>query len=112
MSRPFAAAVQFVLVGPAALFLLAVVARGVGPLESEPAQTAQAVAAWYSGRIWTLWVLLLALPAGALLIGGAALVAGRESPAVAGRAATGAIAFATVVAGLILAVVVLHMLAN
>jgi len=103
--------VQLALIVPAALFLLAVFARGVGPLESEPAQTAQAIVSWYSGRVWTLWVLLLALPIGAFLIGGAALLA-RGRSTVPRRAMTGAVAAATIAAGVILAVVVLHMLAN
>ncbi len=111
MSRPFAAVVQLALIVPAALFLLAVFVRGVEPLASEPAQTAQAIVTWYSGRVWTLWVLLLALPIGAFVIGGATLAGGRGSAA-AGRGATGAVAAATIAAGAILAVVVLHMLAN
>ena len=109
MSRHFAAVVQLVLVVPAALFLLAVLARGVWPLESEPAQT---IVMWYSGRVWTLWVLLLALPMGAFVIGGATLAGGRQPSAAVGRGATGAVAVATIMAGAILAVVVLHMLAN
>ncbi len=112
MSRPFAAVVQLALIVPAALFLLAVFVRGVEPLASEPAQTAQAIVTWYSGRVWTLWVLLLALPIGAFVIGGATLAGGRQASAAAGRGATGAVAAATIVAGAILAVVVLHMLAN
>jgi hypothetical protein len=101
--------VQFVLIAPAALFLLAVFARGVGALDSGPAQT---IVTWYSTRIWTLWVLLLALPIGVLLIGGATLLGGHQPSAVAGRGATGSVAVATIAAGVILAVVILHMLAN
>ena len=112
MSRHFAAVVQLALIVPAALFLLAVLARGVGPLESGPAQTAQAIVTWYSGRIWTLWLLLLALPIAAFLIGGATLAGGRQPSAAAGRGATGTVAAATIVAAVILAIVVLHMLAN
>jgi hypothetical protein len=104
--------VQLALIVPAALFLLAVFARGVGPLESEPAQIAQSIVTWYSGRVWTLWVLLLALPIGAFLIGGATLAGGRQPSAAAGHGATGAVAVATIAAGAILAVVILHMLAN
>ena len=112
MSRPFAATVQLALIVPAALFLLAVFARGVGPIESDSAQTAQAIVTWYSSRLWTLWVLLLALPIGAFVIGGATLAGGRQPSAAVGRGATGAVATATIAAGAILAVVVLHMLAN
>jgi hypothetical protein len=109
VSRPLTAALQFALIAPAAVFLLAVLARSVGPPESEAAQT---VVMWYSSRLWTLWVLLLALPISALLIGGATSVGGRQSLAGAGYGAKGAIAVATIAAGVILAVVVLHMLAN
>lgn len=112
MSRPFAAVVQFALIVPAGLFLLAVVARGVEPLESGQAQIAQTIVTWYAVRIWTLWVLLLALPAGAFVIGGATLAGGRRAPAAAGHGATVAVAAVTIVAGAILAAVVLHMLAN
>jgi hypothetical protein len=112
VSRPFAAAVQLALIAPAAVFLLAVAVRAIGPLESEPAQTAQAIVTWYSGRVWTLWVLLLALPMGAFVIGGATLAGGRPPSAAAGHGAAGAVAVATIAAGAILAVVILHMLAN
>jgi hypothetical protein len=59
-----------------------------------------------------LWVLLLALPMGAFLIGGAALLRAREPSTLARRAATSPVAAATIAAGAILAVVILHMLAN
>jgi len=112
MSRPFALIVQLALIVPAALFLLAVSTRGLGSLGGELAQIAQAIVTWYSARIWTLWVLLLALPICAFLIGGVALVGAHEPPTVTTRAMTGRIVAATTAAGAILAVVVLHMLAN
>jgi hypothetical protein len=49
---------------------------------------------------------------GAFLIGGATLAGGRQPSATAGHGATGAVAVATIAAGAILAVVILHMLAN
>ena len=112
MSRPLVAVVQLALILPAALFLLAVSARGAGLLEFEPSQIAQAIVTWYSGRVWTLWILLLALPISAFLMGGTTLAGGPPPSPAAGHSATVAVAAATIAAGVILAVVILHMLAN
>jgi hypothetical protein len=118
------AATQLVLLIPAALFMLALVARTLGPLQLEPAQTAQQIVMWYAGRMWTLWVLLLALPMAALVSGCAALLwtwkdgtearqSARQAPeGMRLRGATLIIAAATLAAGVMLAVVVVHMLMN
>jgi hypothetical protein len=52
------AAMQLVLIFPAALFMTAVVLRNVETLHDR----AQRIVMLYAGRVWTLWVLLLALP--------------------------------------------------
>lgn len=96
------AAAQLVLILPAALFLTAVVARHVQL--PQYADIAQQIVTWYSARYWTLWVLLIGLPFAALLMGWVTLM--RSS------SGTRMIAVETIAAGLILAVVVLHMLAN
>ena len=118
------AATELVLIFPAALFLTAVVARHLQPLQYEPAHTAQQIVMWYTVRYWTLWALLIGLPFAALLIGCVALLrnsnggaeerqaAGQPSAAVRTHLSTRMIAAATLAAGLILGVVILHMLAN
>ena len=118
------AATELVLILPAALFLTALLARNLQPLQYEPAHTAQQIVMWYSGRHWTLWVLLIGLPLAALLAGCLTLLRNWNQdtePRQAARQlfamprlhlATLLIAAATLAAGLILAVVALHMLAN
>jgi hypothetical protein len=63
------AVLQLVLIFPAALFMAALVARNIGPLQYEPAHIAQQIVMWYAGRLWTLWVLLFALPCIVLVSG-------------------------------------------
>ena len=101
-------ALQFVLILPAALFLFSVFASAAFP----PATRAQAYTHWFEGRMWTLWVLLLALPL-ASFVAGAATLLRRESLAVL-RAHFGTLCVAAmqVAAAGILAIVVLHMAAN
>lgn len=80
---------------------------------------------WYSARIWTLWVLLLALPFAALATGCVTLLrswnrdlelphAGRQSLAtmIPAPLAILFVAGATLTSAGIVAIVVLHMLAN
>ena len=100
------AAVQAALIAPAALFLASVLVGTGDPPQYELAHVAHRIVAAYAGRGWTLWLLLLALPGGALLSGSAALAQSGVRPA------TLAVAGATVAAAGILAVVVLHTLAN
>lgn len=108
MRSRLVAAFQMALIFPAVLFMAAILIRQVNPLDYEPTHTAQQVVMWYAGRIWTLWLLLLALPFTVLVAGCAALW--REwRPGNAAMLLVGAI---TLSAGEILAFVVLHMLAN
>jgi hypothetical protein len=99
---------QFVLILPAAVFMFAVFARGA----FAPATGADQLVHWFETRMWTLWVLLLALPFAAFAAGAATLLR-RESLAVL-RAHFGTLCVAAmqVAAGGILAIVVLHMAAN
>lgn len=114
------AATEVVLLVPAVLFLTAVVARDVPMLGSGTTHLAQQVVAWYAGRLWTLWVLLVALPLAALVVGCATLLgSGAEgAPRTGGPAPQGPgaqsrlIVCSTVAAGVILVIVGLHVFAN
>ena len=123
-NRSIIAAAELVLLFPAALFLTAVIVCHLQPLQYEPAHIAQQIVTWYSVRYWTLWVLLISLPFAALLTGCVTLLqnskggteerqASRQPlAAIRTHLPTRIIAAATLSAGLILVVVVLHMLAN
>ena len=104
--------------------MTSLVVRSLQPLQDDPAHTAQQIVSWYSGRLWTLWVLLIALPFAALVTGGGTLLHSWNSdvelpPAkwqtvsgIRAHLATLLVAAATLTAGGILAIVILHMLAN
>ena len=122
--KGLAPAAQLLLIFPAVLFMGALVVRNLSPMQNEPAHTAQQIVMWYAGRMWTLWVLLIALPLAVLVTGcitfgrnwsgGAGLLQGTKQ-ALAVIRADGAmlvVALLTVTAGVILMIVVLHMLAN
>ncbi len=118
------AAAQLLLMLPAILFMGAFVVWQLSPLLHEPAQTAQRIVKWYAGRMWTLWALLIALPVTALITGGAALLRGwSELPELPNRAQQGFAAIRgdramrfvvlmTLTAGIVLAIVAMHMAAN
>ena len=67
------ALLQLLLIFPAALFMASLVVRNLGPMNSEPAHTAQQIVLWYAGRVWTLRVLLFTLPCIVLISGWLAL---------------------------------------
>ena len=64
---------QLTLIFPAALFMVSLVVRNFGPPQYEPAHTAQQIVMWYAEQLWTLWVLLFALPCMVLVSGCMAL---------------------------------------
>ena len=101
---PLAAVAGLVAIAPAAFFMTALVARNLP--QPEPARAAALVVTWYSGRMWTLWLLLVTLPLAVLVTGCATLL--RSSTPVA----TFFVAGTTLTSAGILAVVVLHMMAN
>jgi hypothetical protein len=69
------AAWAFALVGPAVLFVAALLIRQVPPSESQPARTADRIVRWYAAHPQlALWVLLLLLPLSAFLLGSVALL--------------------------------------
>ena len=124
MRTRIVAAIELALILPAALFMSALVVREITLLPFGAAHTAQQVVMWYAGRMWTLWVLLLALPFTVLVTGCATLRhhwkhgrtwlenARQSLAAIRANLATLVVAATTFAAGLILAIVVLHMAAN
>lgn len=124
MKTRLIAALEAALLFPAALFMAALAVRELRPLAYEPAHSAQQLVLWYAGRVWTLWILLLALPLTVLVIGCATLfrnwnqelaLAQNVRQSLAGVRANGAtllVAATTLAAAGILVIVVLHMLAN
>ncbi len=118
------AATELVLLFPAALFMTALVLRNLQPQQYGLAHSAQQLVMWYAGRMWTLWVLLLGLPLIVLVTGGATVLhswnrdivlphTARQSLAVIrAHLATLFVATITLAAAGILAIVILHMLAN
>ena len=68
------AALELLFVFPAVLFMSALFARSIQPLQYEPAHTAQRIVDWYAARPHIgLWVLLIMLPLAVVVIGLAAL---------------------------------------
>ena len=109
------AATELLLLFPAALFMTALFVRILPPLEDEPVRIAERIVAWYAERQWTLWVLLIALPLAVVVTGCATLMRGdarQTLAAIRANLATRSVAAATLTAGGILLIVVLHMLAN
>ena len=118
------AVLELVLIFPAALFMTALMLRNLQPLQYEPARGAQQLVMWYAGRMWTLWVLLLGLPFIVLVSGCAELLrswsrdiilplTSRKSLAmVRAHLASLFLATTTLIAGVIRAIAVLHVLAN
>jgi hypothetical protein len=118
------AAVQALLMLPAGLFMGALVVRNLALPQSELARDAQRIVMWYSARQWTLWMLLIVLPLAVLVAGCLTLVssgnddlerpqAARQTlAAIHAPAATLSVGAATLVAAGVLAIVVVHMLAN
>jgi hypothetical protein len=102
------AVLELALILPAALFMAALFVQSAFP----PAQPAQELVRWYSARMWTLWVLLLALPCAALVTGCAMLLRSQSSGVIRAHLATFFVAATTLAATVILVIVVLHMAAN
>jgi len=102
------ATLQLVLILPAALFMFALFARSA----FSPATHAETLVLWYSARMWTLWLLLLAMPLFAFVSGAAMLLRSEVSAVVRAHFGTLCLAAMEVAAAGILAIVVLHMAAN
>ncbi len=119
------AAIEFLLILPAGLFMTALFMREVQPQQFEPAHTAGRIVAWYAARPQLgLWVLLMAMPFVVLVTGCATLVRGWSSDAglrqaaremlalVRAHLATLVVVAATLAAGGVLAIVALHTLTD
>jgi hypothetical protein len=118
------AVMELVLIFPAVLFMTALVLRNLQPLQYEPARSAQQLVMWYASRMWTLWFLLLGLPLIVLVSGCAELLRSynrdtvlplrsqKSLAMVRAHLSSLFIAATTLMAGVILAIVVLHVLAN
>jgi hypothetical protein len=119
------AAIQLALIFPAALFMTAVFVGTGGPPQYDLAHVAQRLVMWYSARMWTLWLLLLAFPFAVLVTGCVTLLrnwnrdvelphAARQTLAtmIPAPLATFFVAGTTLTSAAILAIVVVHMLAN
>ncbi len=117
------AVINLLFLSPAALFMMALIIRGL-PLQSESARTAQQIVMWYADRFWTLWVLLICLPLFALIIAGVTLLRvwkqearprsaeQRSFVAIYIRPSSLVIAVEALAAAIILGVVAIHMLMN
>ena len=125
--KPFkrlVAVTQWLLLLPACLFMTALIVRLLQPADYPMARASHLIVMWYSLRMWTLWVLLIALPLAVLVSGCAALLfswnkeAGQRQTARHWLSTLRAqktmlfITTAALTAGVILAVVVVHMLMN
>jgi hypothetical protein len=118
------AVMELVLIFPSVLFMSALVLRNLQPLQYEPARSAQQLVMWYAARMWTLWFLLLGLPLIVLVSGCAELLRSynrdillpltsqKSLAMVRAHLSSLFIAATTLMAGFILAIVVLHVLAN
>ena len=119
------AAAELLLIFPAALFMTALFARNLQPLQYQPARSAERIVTWYSGRPYVgLWGLLIALPLTVLVIGCGALLRSWSADvelrqtardmlaAIRRHLVTLMIAGATVTAGGVLAIVALHLLTD
>jgi hypothetical protein len=119
------AAMELMLIFPATLFMTALFVRNLQPRQYEPARTAQAIVAWYSARVQIgLWLMLIALPLTALVMGCVTLRHCWETDAQLRQAAQNSVAIirphvamllvaaATLAAGGFLAIVGLHVLTD
>ncbi len=114
------AAAELVLVAPAAVFMVALLLRGVRTHADEPSFTAGQIMEWYTSRPWTTWILLASMPLAAFVGGVAVLVhswrkyadlrqaATRTMDAIRAYASTLLVGVATLVAAAVLVIVVVH----
>ena len=118
------ATTQALLIFPAILFMGALILRQMSPLHHEPAYTSQQIVMWYAGRMWTLWALLITLPLVVVVTGCLTFLRSwskdRELPrsvqewsaAVHADPVLLFVGSLTLTAGLVLAIVAVHMAAN
>jgi hypothetical protein len=125
LSRRAIAAMELLLIFPAALFMTALFVRNLQPLQYQPAHTAEQIVTWYAVRPRIgLWGLLIGMPFAVLVAGcGTLLRSWRDEvelrqatrqilAAISAHLATLLVAGATLTAGGVLAIVALHMLTD
>ena len=123
--KPSVAAAELLLLFPAALFMGSLVVRSLQPTQYEPAHTAQRIVDLYASSVHIgLWLLLIAFPLIVLATGCITLrrawngnpelrqATMRTFDSVRAHFATLIVAIATLAAGVILAIVALHVLAG
>jgi hypothetical protein len=123
--RRYIATLELLFIFPASLFMLALFVRNIQPPPYEPAQTARRLVDWFSARPFlALDIFLIALPFAAFLIGCATLLRGWRADAQLRQAALDTLAavranlaaliivVATLLAGSILAIVVMHVITD
>ena len=119
------AAAELLLIFPAALFMTSLFVRNLQPQELEPARTAVHIVDWYAARTHVgLWLFLIAFPVAVLACGCAMLVQSwraevelrdavqRTLTALRPHVTTLMVAAATLAAGVILAIVALHVMSD
>ena len=124
-TRRVIAATQALLIFPAILFMCALILRQMSPLQHEPAYTSQQIVTWYAGRMWTLWVLLITLQLAVVVTGCLTFLRSgskdRELPrnvqewssvTILADPVMLIVGALTLTAGVILAIVAVHMAAN
>ena len=104
--------------------MCALILRQMSPLQHEPAYTSQQIVMWYAGRMWTLWVLLITLPLAVVVTGCLTFLRSwskdRELPrnvqewsaAIHADPVMLFVGALTLTAGVVLAIVAVHMAAN
>jgi hypothetical protein len=115
--QDFIGGVQVALIAPAVLFLGAVLIEKLGGIWHATPAAAEVIVTWYASRMWTLWVLLVALPVTVFGAGCAVLwrthTENKRNLRLAGQdSAMRLLSSMTVLAGVVLLVVGLHMAAN
>jgi len=121
--KPSVAAAELLLIFPAALFMASLVVRSLQPTQYEPARTAQRIVDLYAHSVHIgLWILLIAFPMIVLTTGCITLLRAwnsnpelrqatqRTLDSVRAHLATLFVAAATLAAGVILAIVALHLI--
>ena len=124
-TRRVIAATQSLFIFPAILFMCALILRQMSPPQHEPAYTSQQIVTWYAGRMWTLWVLLITLPLAVVVTGCLTFLRSwskdRELPrnvqewssvTILADPVMLFVGALTLTAGVILAIVAVHMAAN
>lgn len=125
LPKVVAASTEILLVFPSVLFMTALFARNVQPVQYEPAHTAQRIVDWYAGHTHiALWLFLMLMPL-AVFVSGALLLRKlwREDPELRAAtmsawatlrrySATALIAASTAAAAGVLAIVALHSISD